>query len=298
MSWPQHCLFLCDKTSPYIDRAPCPVIKPYHDPNPPWQYDGNLSLNSDSYDSHNLTPDASLLVPSDFSPQLHSTPTQENLPNANPQTSSSSVVNIPGMLDSLNSTPSSASLQSWSDLDSFLPFTVTTDINHEPPNVIPGSLDLQVDLTLPPDPNHQSPQPIPVLIGVNPPSHSQPVRQPRSPYRRVIRRDNRVVTALSLPNIMVTNHRSIFPKFNNLVDEILENDMHLGLHSEIWEDKEKVAHANTIEEALEILGIQYISSPRPNRRGGGAAITLITDSPFTLTQLDRPSMSGDQSLET
>ena len=27
-----------------------------------------------------------------------------------------------------------------------------------------------------------------------------------------------------------------------------------------------------IEEALEIHGIQYISTPRPNRRGGGAAI--------------------------
>ena len=101
-----------------------------------------------------------------------------------------------------------------------------------------------------------------------------------------------------MPNIMVTNHCSIFPKFNNLVDEILENDIQLGLHSEICEDKEKVAHANNIEEALEIHGIQHISTPRPNRRGGSAAITLISDSPFTLTQLDRPSMSGDQSLET
>ena len=96
---------------------------------------------------------------------------------------------------------------------------------------------------------------------------------------------------------MVTNHRSIFPKFNNLVDELLENEMHLGLHSEIWEDKEKVAHANTIEEALEIHGIQYISTPRPNRRGGGAAITLISDSPFQLTKLDISVTSGDQSLE-
>ena len=54
----------------------------------------------------------------------------------------------------------------------------------------------------------------------------------------------------SLPNIMVTNHRSIFPKFNSLVDEILENEMHLGLHSDIWEDKENITHANLIEEAF------------------------------------------------
>ena len=69
------------------------------------------------------------------------------------------------------------------------------------------------------------------------------------------------------------------------------------MHSEIWEDKEKVAQAKTIEEALEIHGIQYISTPRPNRRGGGAAITLISESPFVLTKLDIPVESGGQSLE-
>ena len=117
------------------------------------------------------------------------------------------------------------------------------------------------------------------------------------PCRTTIKRSNRAVTALSLPNIMVTNHRSIFPKFNNLVDEILENDMHLGLQSEIWEVKDKAAHANKIEEALELYGIQYISTPRSNRRGGGAAITLISDSPFVLTQLDAKTFSGETSLE-
>ena len=96
---------------------------------------------------------------------------------------------------------------------------------------------------------------------------------------------------------MVTNHRSIFPKFNNLVDEILENNMHLGLHCEIWENKENVKHANKIEEALEIHGIQYISTPRPDRRGGGAAITLIADSPFVLTKLNASTFDGEDSLE-
>ena len=96
---------------------------------------------------------------------------------------------------------------------------------------------------------------------------------------------------------MVANHRSIFPKFKNLIDEILENNIQLGLHSEIWEDKENVAHANTIEEALELHGIQYVSTPRLNRRGGGAAITLIVDSPFVLTKLDNNTMAGEQSLE-
>ena len=85
-------------------------------------------------------------------------------------------------------------------------------------------------------------------------------------------RGRREATARSLPNIMVTNHRSIFPKFNSLIDELIECEMHLGLHSEIWESKENLDHKNKIEEALELHGILYISNPRPKRRGGGAAI--------------------------
>jgi hypothetical protein len=59
----------------------------------------------------------------------------------------------------------------------------------------------------------------------------------------------------------------------------------LGLHSEIWEDKENKNHKDKIEEALELQGIQYISNTRPVRRGGGAAISLMSGD-FTLTRLD------------
>ena len=59
----------------------------------------------------------------------------------------------------------------------------------------------------------------------------------------------------------------------------------LGLHSEIWEDRENKTHMNKIEEALELQGIHYISNTRPNRRGGGAAISLMSGD-FTLTRLD------------
>ena len=62
-------------------------------------------------------------------------------------------------------------------------------------------------------------------------------------------------------------------------------DLTLGLHSEIWEVKENKTHQNKIEEALEIEGLQYISNPRPDRKGGGAAISLLAGS-FTLTRLD------------
>ena len=105
------------------------------------------------------------------------------------------------------------------------------------------------------------------------------VEEPKAPTKKDL-------TTQSLPNIMVTNHRSIFPKFQSLIDELLECEMHVGIHSEIWEDKEKSEHRNKIEEALEIHGILYISNPRPKRRGGGAAITLCDPkSLFTLSKL-------------
>ena len=181
-------------------------------------------------------------------------------------------------------------------MDNFLPFELTSD---QLPDITPEQSTVPSMSVSPIESRERSvsPHTIPVVTGAGPDPHWLPQIQPRPPCRKTIRRDKHVFTALSLPNVMVTNHRSIFPKFNNIIDEILENEMHLGLHSEIWEDQEKAAHANSIEEALEIHGIQYISTPRPNRRGGGAAITLISDSPFALTKLDISVMAGQQPLE-
>ena len=100
-----------------------------------------------------------------------------------------------------------------------------------------------------------------------------------------IKRNNNFLKASHLPTIFVTNHRSFFPKFNNFTEVMQTLNLTLGLHSEIWEDRENKNHMNKIEEALEMQGIQYISNTRPNRRGGGAAISLISGD-FTLTRLD------------
>ena len=100
-----------------------------------------------------------------------------------------------------------------------------------------------------------------------------------------VKRDNRCLLASKLPSLFVTNHRSFFPKFNNFVELVKTLDLTLGLHSEIWESREKKDHQDKIEEALELEGLHYISNPRPNRRGGGAAITLVGGD-FTLTRLD------------
>ena len=248
------------------------------------QVDGNcsLSISSDSSDSNVSDQNT-------FNPDLNSTA----LPDRNLSSPSSTPTSppIPGLLDSLNSS-SSLSLQSHPDLDRFLPFatSMTYDIDSHTDDASNPSSNLDLSMSQP-----QAPQPIPVVVS----SHRDPHRnQPRTPNLHTIRRDNRAVTALSLPNVMVTNHRSIFPKFKNLVDELLENQMHLGIHSEIWEDKKKAAHANMIEENLEIHGIEYISTPRLNKRGGGVAITLISESPFVISKIDIPLDPGSKALET
>ena len=49
--------------------------------------------------------------------------------------------------------------------------------------------------------------------------------------------------------------------------------MGAAFHSEIWERKESKKHKRKIDEMMEMNGISYISTPRPDRRGGGSAIT-------------------------
>ena len=129
----------------------------------------------------------------------------------------------------------------------------------------------------------QDDQTIPVIVGNRPAVAASSI--PRTNSRVTIRRDNRTLLALSLPSIFVTNHRSFFPKCKNFLDEMFELNMQLGLHSEIWEDKENKNHQHMIEEAFELQGVRYISNPRKNRRGGGAAITLI-EKDFLLSELD------------
>ena len=55
--------------------------------------------------------------------------------------------------------------------------------------------------------------------------------------------------------------------------------------SEIWEKESKKKHKNKIEEIFELHGIKYISTPRINRTGGGAAIAVNVEN-FNLSKLN------------
>ena len=187
---------------------------------------------------------------------------QDNLIQLDGNTSLSSMSSLPNL--STCSDSSSETLSGSSNLSSFLPFA-NVDITYDDISVYDtfftqGTLD-PCDLSIIDNLDTS-------LAHVPPPI------------------SKKALTAQSLPNIMVTNHRSVFPKFNSLIDELIECKMHIGLHSEIWEVKEKLEHKNKVEEAFELHGILYISNPRPKRRGGGAAITLCDmENQFTLARL-------------
>ena len=128
-----------------------------------------------------------------------------------------------------------------------------------------------------------SPLPIPVVI-------SERTRKPtadRLPaVRRVLRRENKCIEALSLPIILSYNMRSIWGKLDSLALDMVERSGEICFLSEVWEKMENKKHKKRIEELLEIKNISYISTPRPGaKRGGGAAIATNTDR-FSVTKLN------------
>jgi hypothetical protein len=91
----------------------------------------------------------------------------------------------------------------------------------------------------------------------------------------VVRRDEGLVVALSLPTISQYNMRSLWAKAGNLADDINHRQSDICFLTEVWESAENKKHKLKIEEMLEMEGIHYISTPRPgSRRGGGVAIAF------------------------
>ena len=95
------------------------------------------------------------------------------------------------------------------------------------------------------------------------------------PARRVIRRDEGLVQALTLPTISVYSMGSIWEKMGNPGDDINMRGTDLCFLVEIWQKDENRRHMFAIEEMFEMKMINYISTARPGgRRGGGVAIAF------------------------
>jgi hypothetical protein len=126
---------------------------------------------------------------------------------------------------------------------------------------------------------------IPIIIGHRPGPHMKSSdRQPA--VRRVIRRENKCVQALSLPTILSYNMRSIWGKLTSFAEDMHERDCQISFLCEVWEKSENRKHQQKIEEMLEMSDISYISTPRPGaKRGGGAAIAF-NPSKFSVVKLN------------
>ena len=127
-------------------------------------------------------------------------------------------------------------------------------------------------------------QNIEVIVGQRP--IKKQIYVARNPARKVIRRDEGLVEALTLPSITLFNMRSIWPKIGNLADDINLRETDLCFLTEIWEKSENKKHQYSIEEMLEMKNINYISSPRPgSKRGGGVAIAFSREN-FQVSKLN------------
>ena len=131
-----------------------------------------------------------------------------------------------------------------------------------------------------------TPRSIPNHWGYRPPR--PPVQQRLRPVRTTVRRDNRLVEALSVPSVTLYNARSVWGKWNNLAEDILMRQTDLCILTEVWEKQESKKHQKAIESMFETNGIKYVSTPRPGaRRGGGTALACSSER-FSLTKLNVP----------
>ena len=132
-------------------------------------------------------------------------------------------------------------------------------------------------------PQRVSPVPIPVVISER---MHRPTADRLPAVRRVLRRENKCIEALSLPIILSYNMRSIWGKLDSLALDMVERSGAICFLNEVWEKMENKKHKKRIEEMFEMKSISYISTPRPGaKRGGGAAIATNTDR-FSVTKLN------------
>ena len=108
---------------------------------------------------------------------------------------------------------------------------------------------------------------IPVITGFRPAKCTGV--QSRPAVRKVLRRENKCIQALSLPNLISYNMRSIWGKLKNFSIDVKERAGEVIFLSEVWEKSENIKHKRKLEELFEMENIQYISTPRPGLKRGG-----------------------------
>ena len=77
---------------------------------------------------------------------------------------------------------------------------------------------------------------IPVIIGHRPGKSTDSERPPST--RKIVRRSNKAIQALTLPTVVIYNMRSLFPKIENFSLDMKERAGDIAFLTEIWEKKE------------------------------------------------------------
>ena len=109
---------------------------------------------------------------------------------------------------------------------------------------------------------------------------------------KTVKMDNRLSNSDSLPILSVSNVRSLLPKIQNsefriqnFKMDLAERDISLSLLSEVWEKQNCKKQQKEFDNMLNIDGLKYISTPRLNKRGGGAAI-VVSLKKFSLDKIE------------
>ena len=97
-------------------------------------------------------------------------------------------------------------------------------------------------------------QHITVQTGHRPSSN---LHNPRLPHvRKTIRRDNKVLQAITLPKMSNYNMRSLMPKIFNLGMDMGDRDCLISFLTEVWQKAENKKHQYKIEELFEMKGMK------------------------------------------
>ena len=97
---------------------------------------------------------------------------------------------------------------------------------------------------------------------------------------------DKLIRSRGLPSVSVSNVRSLKPRINSYVKDLLESEISVGLISELWEKEDDRQFQDSIERIFEMKGMKYISTPRSSlQRGGGAGIVVNTKN-FKFEKID------------
>ena len=95
-----------------------------------------------------------------------------------------------------------------------------------------------------------------------------------------------------IPKIYSANARSLFPKYNDFIEKLVNHRIDVSQISETWQDVKKDDHNNKIDELLNKFGFEWYSFARPKYRengsltGGGGSAIFVNQRNFASSKIE------------